>query len=142
MTQKKNQYDKDKKKHGYWEEKTNYWDSHSACVKPATQRGTYVNGKKEGLWETFISNDGYVFRIYNYKNGKLCGEYRVMHIEEKIVRITGNHIEEGKKDGPWKHYRNDGTLRQIYNYKNGALFSPIKDFDPSGKIERELLYIF
>jgi antitoxin component YwqK of YwqJK toxin-antitoxin module len=59
-------------------------------------RGAYINGLREGRWESFG------------ENGRLAEEGRYLH---------------DKKDGPWKSYWDNGQAYVIYSYDRGRLIS-------------------
>lgn len=141
MEQEKNKSDINGIKIGYWEEDYNYWDVASESDKPAIQRGHYVNGRKNGTWE-HVRLDGYVFRKYNIKDGRMYGDYLVLHHEQSIPRITGQYLPGGTRCGDWKHYYKNGTIRQIYSFNNnGDLCASVKRFDTNGHINSEELYV-
>jgi len=103
-------------------------------------RGTYQNGKKEGIWKTYdwdvqlwtkkTFKDGKldgVSEIYydngrlenkvNYKNGKMNGlsEFYDDKGQLRFLEIWKN----GKQDGVWEEYRGNGQLAKKETYQAG-----------------------
>jgi antitoxin component YwqK of YwqJK toxin-antitoxin module len=75
-----NQYDMEGLKQGYWEE----YDGDNM------EKGNYVDGKEEGIWE------------YYYSNGNL---------------MSKGSYKGGKADGIWEYYFRNGNLRFKQLYK-------------------------
>ncbi len=90
---------------------------------------TYVEGKKEGLSTTYVSdntypggaNAGKPFRVTPYVNNKKHG------MEKRYWSDTGTIAEltpyaNGKKNGTYKKYFRDGKPAAIEHWKNGSLY--------------------
>jgi antitoxin component YwqK of YwqJK toxin-antitoxin module len=99
-----NQTDSQGRKQGYWEETDKY---------DLIWKGHYVDGLREGLWQTYFSN-GILWKEEHYLNGK--------------------------RHGLWKMYRRDGTLQEEVHYLNGDLHGLWKWYHKDGTLESCSLY--
>jgi antitoxin component YwqK of YwqJK toxin-antitoxin module len=123
--------------------------------------GTMADGKKDGLFREFFSN-GRKMKEELYSHGVLHGQYRTW-VENGSPETQG-YYRNGAKDSLWKswiegilfvqeNYKNDKRegLTTYYNqletigeegyYKNGLREGLWKEFDDSGKVVAEKLYV-
>lgn len=112
MTQEKNKHDISGTRIGYWELRFEYFDTEEKELLYGTQKGQYLNGNKNGPWET-ITKDGAMHTRVSYLNGKKVGVYEYWYQFPNIVRVSGQYDENSQKTGTWKRFRKDGTIREI-----------------------------
>ena len=111
--------------------------------------GTYVNGKKEGLWKYFEETEdgklylnlkqtyskglreglsteyhenGKIFMEVYYKNDVGNGIKREYN-ENGILLESGFYVN-GKENGEWKFYDNKGNLKIVVPFKYGEISDP------------------
>ena len=107
-------------------------------------KGTYKNGKKDGLWTEWDENgqkksegkfeddkkddlwkdyyeNGQLQEEGHYKEGKYEGLW-IRYFDNGILSIKGNYKDD-KQDGFWKSYYDNGQLKYEWNYKEGELIS-------------------
>lgn len=81
-------------------------------------KGNYINGKKDGLWESFKPDGTRKGNSETYKNGTVIK--RVTYYTDGSVEYERNYNEQGKQDGPEKKYAYDGgALISEKNFVNG-----------------------
>ncbi len=103
----------------------------------ATSEGKYVEGKKNGLWETtetFVgidSIDSYKDRLIcktTYEQGEPVGEY-LSYVESRPELATKGQYKNGLRDGNWTTALDDdkaeatfsnGTLKTLSLFDNGS----------------------
>ncbi|MDR0543095.1 MAG: hypothetical protein LBH19_12910 [Dysgonamonadaceae bacterium] len=80
-------------------------------------KGKYLNGKKEGVWET-NKEDGSKRPTEEYKNGNVIK--RITYFTDGKVEMERNFNENGKQHGVEKKYDwETGALKTELNYANG-----------------------
>ena len=80
-------------------------------------KGKYVNGKKEGVWES-RRNDGRINPTEVYKNGNVIK--RTTYYNDETVEAERNYNEYGQLHGVEKKFEyQTGKLKQEFNYVNG-----------------------
>jgi len=103
-----NQYDMEGNKQGYWEE----YDGDNM------EKGNYVDGKEEGLWETYYSNGNLMYKG-PYKNGLKDGIWELYWFNGKLAE-KGSYVNNDA-DGIWEYYNEDGSLKERGLYKYDKL---------------------
>ena len=106
------------------------------------ERGTYLNGKREGAWTTYHKRSqtrgALVETMTNYKNG-------VKHGSQIKVSTSGS-LEEaafyvnGKLEGPFTKYERTRVVEET-NYLNGQLHGTRKTFYDDGSPQMETNYV-
>ena len=99
-----NQYDSEGRRQGYWE----YYQDGKLYSK-----GNYINGEREGYWETYHSN------------GQLEGK--------------GNYVNN-KKDGMWEYYWSNGNLWEKSSFIDGKLDGVAEYYNLNGSLNRRELF--
>ncbi len=122
--------------------------------------GTYVNGKREGVWTEYYTN-GLVKTVTSYVNGEKEGLYMELNNSGQITKRFYYH--KGLRHGDYKEYnysnlkeeriyrfgKIEGTVKIYYdnlrimeegNYKNGVRDGVSKWYDPDGKVSIEYEY--
>lgn len=115
--------------------------------------GTYVNGKKNGIWISFhnsgIMSDSAVYNFGNiigtslswHPNGYISDSttqnedgsgIHVSWFENGAPSYAGLYAAGRKKKGKWKYYHNNGTISSIEIFSDGKL-SDKTYFDEEGK---------
>ena len=86
--------------------------------------GILKNGKKDGLWKTYLFEKGDIARLHsevNWVEGKKQGYFKSYHNPESI-EIEGKY-ENDSMQGEWKYYYKNGLLSYAINWnrdkKNG-----------------------
>ena len=80
-------------------------------------KGSYENGKMDGLWVTFHDN-GLIKSKGNYKDGKLEGLWEWYHLNGQISART--NFKGGIQDGISEYFHDDGSLKRTETYENGV----------------------
>jgi antitoxin component YwqK of YwqJK toxin-antitoxin module len=94
---------------------------------------------KEGLHETFFTENGGKCEQSNYKSGILRGE-QIFYFENGQVRERRNFDENGSFTGVFKSYYDNGHLKSEGQYDNGAMDGKWKFFYKSGNIKEIIFY--
>lgn len=105
----------------------------NGLVKTVT---SYVHGEKEGLYME-MNNSGQMTKRFYYHNGLRHGDYKEYNYtnlkEERIYR-------HGKIEGTVKIYYDNLKLMEEGNYKNGVRDGVSKWYDQDGKLSIEYEY--
>lgn len=129
------------------------------------ERGTTLNGKKDGVWTTYhkrsqkrgaiaetitnykagikhgaqlkVSTSGSIEEIAMYVNGKLEGPYT--KYERTSVKEVTNYLND-QLHGPRKTYYQDGTVQLETKYVNGKREGAEKYYDEEGNVTLEYNY--
>ena len=64
--------------------------------------------------EIYYEN-GQIYSVENYKDGKLDGKWTIYH-DNGQIKEDGNY-KYGKRDGKWTTYNRDGSFRELAKYK-------------------------
>ena len=117
--------------------------------------GQYVNGKKEGSWEWFNSNNGMLWckglyendqkeglwisfgsdgnnvSEFRYHKGKLHGPMRCFY--KGVLTKLGSYSQD-KRHGPWEHFFHSGSIMTQGQYVDGLEEGLWKNFAPEGHV--------
>ena len=126
----------------------------SGSVSPTSEypsRGSFKDGKRHGLWETFHQN-GLISSRGNYNNGKLVGIWKyydqsgVMKQDEDYgeglsetyhengqISQKGNY-KDGNYEGLWMFYHENGKLRKKGNFKDGKQVGLLEQYEMDGQL--------
>ncbi|WP_348745518.1 hypothetical protein [Tenacibaculum sp. 190524A05c] len=86
------------------------------------ETGHYNEKGKIGQWKYFAKKK-HLFKIENYKNGNLDGEYIEYDSYNKgVIRAKGKYVKN-KKDGPWIFYDDTGKIIERKRYSMGSFIS-------------------
>ena len=80
------------------------------------QSGSFKNGKREGIWETYYES-GQLWYTSNYKDGGLNG-LQVEYYQNGQLKMKGN-LKFGRQDGLWEYFNEDGSLLRTETLKEG-----------------------
>ncbi len=94
---------------------------------------------KEGMHETFFTENGGKCEESNYKAGVLRGE-QIFYYENGQVRERRNFDESGSFTGIFKSFYENGHLKSEGQYDNGAMNGKWKFFFKSGNIKEIIFY--
>ncbi|MEG0559670.1 MAG: toxin-antitoxin system YwqK family antitoxin [Muribaculaceae bacterium] len=120
------------------------------------KKGSYLGGKKNGVWiinrdngtpdrsTTYINDEkngeekifytsGKIEKSYNYRNGKKHGLCRDYNFETGKIKAEYN-FENGLREGKYKYFYAEGVLREEGIYKNDSEVSRIEYYN-SGKLK-------
>lgn len=81
-----------------------------------TEKGSYVSGEKNGLWESKYK-DGNTYFKGNFLVGFPDGKHIYYYSNDKIKEV--GEYSNGNKDGDWNKYSFNGELILNIEYKNG-----------------------
>lgn len=101
-------------------------------------KGTYQNGKKEGVEEGFASN-GVVILKRMYQDGSLNGPMTI-YMPPQGQKIQECKYIQGLLEGPFIRYYPSGTVMLEASYKGGLLEGPSTSFYPDGKVQVHAIY--
>ncbi len=116
-------------------EKQGFWVVFKNKTSQKLQEGSYLQGKKEGIWKSFYLN-GNIKSEITYIQGEKSGE-------AKIFYENGNIAEEGtwmvdKWVGKFTSYYQNGKLSYLWNYNNSGARSGYQQyFFENGNIKIE-----
>lgn len=85
-----------------------------------SRKGSYLRGKREGLWES-MDSEGHVLKEEHYEKGKLQGRskyWRVNKAGERSLQRVANY-STGKRHGMQIHYQPDGSVKKEVEYTMG-----------------------
>ncbi len=133
-----NKYDSNGNKTGYWEEHFVYLNK-KLNIEHGTEKGKYSNGKREGLWNSFL-NDESLYKQTNFINGEEIGKIKVWHKNSKVINYEGQYDEDGRRIGWWKWYNERGIPVEYNLYFKKTLISQ-KNFDIHGNLISEIFFI-
>lgn len=91
----------------------------------------FVEGKANGKWITFYSNDN-IKSIINWEAGKLHGKYILY--ESDGTKSSEAIYFQGKENGPYKTYHKNGRLRMSGYYEMGKPIGTWEYYDSTGKL--------
>jgi len=83
--------------------------------KGSYESGSYLNGKKSGVWTEFWRN-GQLFVKSGYIDGEWHGVWERYHYNG-FLREVGKH-QKGQRSGLWKWYDETGSLISQATYIN------------------------
>lgn len=126
------------------------------------EEGTYVDGRKNGVWKRFWPN-GKVLSEIEYHQNRPQGEYRIYQqdgsLEEdgnwqyntntgdfKRYHENGNLAQDfqfdnnGIRQGQQKYYHENGNLAVDVDIKNGKEQGTLKRYHTNGELKAEVVY--
>jgi len=92
------------------------------------------NGLREGLSETFISDEQLWIKEY-YKEGKLHGTKTMYDLDDPTFAEKISNYSNGQLHGVSKAFRDKDTLSEISEWKNGKLHGVSELYDKKGNLE-------
>lgn len=106
---------------------------HGHLSNTETYLNDSLNGKKTVFYlpERPEDKSKIISAVYNYRNGKLDGEF-TEYFDFGTVKSTGAYMNN-IKSGIWRSYHPNGKLMLVTRYKNGVMHGYRVGFDESGK---------
>jgi TonB family protein len=101
-----------------------------------TVEGTYVDGKKQGIWIDYYDS-GELYSKITYLNDEEQGEVFYYRKDGQLMESGQN--EKGKRTGLWISYNENGDKRSEINYLKGKLEGNAKFYE-KGKVSSEGVY--
>ena len=106
------------------------------------QKGNFIAGKKEGLWEVFYENGQLKWRE-NYKDGNKEGLWELFRGNGPLL-FRGNY-KNGRKDGLAENYTLNSRMNRMFltqreNYKDGKLDGIREVFNKNGRLTKAERY--
>ena len=147
--------DKNNKKQGLWL----FFD---ASKEKLREKGTYKDGKKDGVWTAYYPSGKIKYEI-TFKNGKAIGpakfyyetgllseegywdidhwegKYRYYHPNGQMA-YDWNYNKEGKRTGEQKYYYENGNIKYVGEWSNGKTMGALKMYNESGMLVAERIY--
>lgn len=117
----------DDTRHGPYEER---WGAAPEAAKKTA--GTYVDGKKDGIWRSFWEN-GKVRREQTFHADVEDGPEKEWSKDGKLVLEAQR--KSGQRVGRWRFFRDDGTLEREESF-DGVLHGAWLEYQPDGKTPR------
>ena len=90
-----------------YELRTGEWKYYDTKNKKLIQKGIYLEGKKEGIWESYFPEGGIQTEL-EYKNDILNGKSKTYHNNGNL-KSSGTY-GDAKKEGVWKYYHSNQTI--------------------------------
>jgi antitoxin component YwqK of YwqJK toxin-antitoxin module len=115
--------------------KTGYWEERSGDI---SLRGRYVNGKKEGVWESYTSGN-VLFKLEEFHHNLHHGI--TVQLDRRGKVNTVEHLVRDTLDGVMLNYsQHSQQVMKEANYKKGKLNGLFRTFYDNGKIKEESWY--
>ncbi|MCU4176507.1 toxin-antitoxin system YwqK family antitoxin [Carboxylicivirga sp. N1Y90] len=142
--------------------KQGLWISFDNVGERITEKGTYLNNRKHGVWEAFYPSGAKKHEI-SYKkgaaigpsrffqeNGKVSeegywnvdhweGPYKFYHKSGKLA-YDWNYNEKGTRSGEQKYYHENGALKYKGEWDSGKTVGSLKIFNQEGQLITERIY--
>jgi antitoxin component YwqK of YwqJK toxin-antitoxin module len=100
-------------------------------------KGNYINEKKDGVWETYYSNE--ILKSKGvYSEGVRDGLWLEYHDNGELENEVNYNM--GKKEGLMKVYQANSLLKARINYKDGMEDGVSEFYDEHGQIELKVNY--
>ena len=96
-------------------------------------RGTFKNGKKQGLWERYFDN-GQLLDKGNYKEGRWYGPWVSYWSNGQL--LLKRTYENGFSNGPAVSYYKNGQLRYKGTFKNGKEEGSWVSYKEDGTVDK------
>jgi len=106
-------------------------------LSKVTQKGSYKNGQKDGVWESY-HNNGQLSSKVSYLNGNLNGVWE-KYRENGQLDFKCSYLN-GKLNGVCEKYRENGELFFKGSYLNGYLNGVWEYYNEDGSLERTETY--
>ena len=97
------------------------------------------NGLREGLSETFISDEKLWIKEY-YKKGKLHGTSTIYDRDDPTFAEKISNYSNGQFHGVQKAFWDKDTLSEISEWKNGKPHGTSELYDEKGNLEEREIY--
>ena len=97
------------------------------------------NGLREGLRETFISDEQLWIKEY-YKEGKLHGIKTIYDLDDPTFAEKISNYSNGQLHGVSKAFWDKDTLSEISEWKNGKLHGVSELYDKKGNLEEREIH--
>ncbi|NOT36219.1 MAG: toxin-antitoxin system YwqK family antitoxin [Saprospiraceae bacterium] len=110
-------------------------NAHGKLVQRITVLGDTSKGKY-GKYEKF-DDEGKIFEVANYVNGKLEGEKRFY---DKGILYSIEHHKNDNFEGPYKIFYPDGQVQMETQYVNNEITGELRSYFSSGKI-KEIVFM-
>ena len=99
--------------------------------------GTYINGKKNGLWKLFYPDSTIKYMGF-YIDDVLHGK-NVTWFQNGTIKQEGDYFE-GYKNGEWKFYYENGSPKEIIFFKDTLPDGEYKSWFENNNVETEGKY--
>jgi antitoxin component YwqK of YwqJK toxin-antitoxin module len=139
------------------------WIEYYDAPDKIRNKGNYVGGKKEGMWE-YRHENGKVSKAIDYRNDDWHGSYKEWYESGNLMcegqwvkgNVSGEWIEyydapdkigkkgnyvDGKQEGMWEYRYENGKLRKVIHYRNDDRHGSYKEWHESGNLRYEGQYV-
>lgn len=143
--------------------RTGKWVIYQKGTNLIYEEGTFVAGRKEGLWKRYFSDGKNIQIEAIYKNNRPMGSYSKFYVTGKVkerghlalnlykdsliryfengkIEYAGNFNQTGKEQGKIKYFYENGNLEYEYDAMNGAPTGKATRYFENGKIKEEISY--
>jgi len=100
------------------------------CDDTIVETGSFVNGKKDGLWKSF-SAKGNLIKEVNYLNGKLDGKIIQYYLNGK-TKLSGEFLQS-KRVGTWTYFTDKNKTILEGKFDSNVPIGIWTAFDKKGK---------
>jgi antitoxin component YwqK of YwqJK toxin-antitoxin module len=94
--------------------------------------GSYLNEKKDSIWQFFNETDGTLVSEENYTEGLINGLSKVFYPDSVVSEI--HFYKNGVADGQWEQYYFDGKIKLRGTYEAGDKQGLFNTFYNSGQL--------
>lgn len=101
--------------------------------------GVLNKGVEEGVWK-YYNSGGIAFKIANYKNGVLTGDYKMFYEDGKTLKEKAFY-EDGKIEGLYEEFFANGKIKSRGYFQNDVKVGEWNEFYPNGKVQRRMFFI-
>lgn len=142
--------------------KQGLWMNFDATNTVVIEKGTYLEGKKEGEWIHYFPNGNIKHKItfkkgiangpavFYYENGKMwekgtwiidhwVGDYQFFYPSGQIA-YDWKYNKIGKRTGEQKYYHENGNVKYKGNWENGKTTGSLKIYNEKGDLSGERVY--
>ena len=101
-------------------------------------KGTLINGKKDGEWIEYYDDSGDIFTKEFYKSGMLngwsflYGAKGLFELQESVL-LGKWYFVNGVENGACSTYLENGDLFRSYEYRDGSIINFIEHNEPNNK---------
>ena len=101
-----------------------------SCNNSLIEKGSYINGEKDGVW-IVINEKGKIVSEIEYTKGKLNGNYKLFTYDGDPKLIA--KFIDNQPTGEWKYYNKKGKIIKQGKYENGKPKGTWRAYDKKGK---------
>jgi hypothetical protein len=100
------------------------------CENSLVEKGSYKNGKKDGIW-TVKNGKGQIVSKIEFSEGKLKGNYELFTYDGN-PKLKAKFVDN-RPTGEWKYFNKKDRIIKQGSYANGRPIGTWKVYDKKGK---------